>query len=274
MPNRSDDPTFDQVLTGAAPFGLVCAECASWIAQNISAETIDLIITSPPYDLMRDYKGYTFNFEAIAQQCYRVLKPDGVMVWIVTDETVKGQESLNSFRQALYFQELGFLVETMISAEEGTGAKGSKLLYWQAHEYMFVLKKSQRATFNPIYDRRNKYGGQTTSGQRRKRDGATRKEGSRKILEFGRRTNIWQRGSGGDQGDAGHPAPLDYKTAHDHIISWSNPGDVVLDPMCGGSANALNACLATGRRFWGIDMGAAYIEETRSRVKMPLLVVS
>ena len=76
---------------------------------------IDLVITSPPYDDLRNYKGYSFDFESIAKELFRVVKEGGVVVWVVGDATVDGSETGTSFRQALFFKEVGFnLHDTMI----------------------------------------------------------------------------------------------------------------------------------------------------------------
>lgn len=258
-------------MSAETRLSLHCADGAKWIEHNLPDCSVDMVITSPPYDALRDYEGYSFDFYAMAEQCCRALKNGGVMVWVVTDQSPNGCETLTSFEQALFFKyELGMKVETMIAVNEGTGAKGSKRLYWQAHEYMFVCTKGRHSTFNPIVDRANKYAGQTTSGQRRKVNGQMPKKNSRKIAEFGRRTNVWRYG-GGNHDDTGHPAPLDYKLAYDHIRTWSNPNDLILDPMCGGSANAANASLALNRRFIGVDIAQRYIDNTRSRIKTPLL---
>lgn len=122
-------------------------------------EPVDLTVTSPPYDNLRSYQGYEFDFETIAKELYRVTKPGGVVVWVVADETIDGSETLTSFKQAIFFRELGFSVETMIYEAAGTGAKGSNYYYWQAFEYMFVFTKGQPKTSNRIADVKNLNGG-------------------------------------------------------------------------------------------------------------------
>ena len=117
---------------------------------------IDLVVTSPPYDDLRTYNGYTFEFEPIAKELYRVIKPGGVLVWVVSDATIDGNETGTSFKQALFFKEIGFnLHDTMIYFINGTGAKGSNLAYWQSFEYMFVFSKGKPKTVNRIADKRN-----------------------------------------------------------------------------------------------------------------------
>lgn len=232
-------------------------DCADVMRDTIADGAIDLTVTSPPYDNLRRYNGYHFDFEAIAAQLWRVTKPGGVVVWIVADATINGSETGTSFRQALHFMGLGFnLHDTMIYEVAGTGAKGSNYAYWQAYEFMFVLSKGQPNTVNRIADIPNKFAGQTTSGERRKQNGEKKPTKTRQVRALGFRTNIWRMGRDGLDI---HPAPFPEKLARDHIISWSNPGDVVLDPMCGSGTTGKQAVLL-GRRFIGIDISGEYIE--------------
>ena len=128
---------------------------------------VDLTVTSPPYDNLRTYNGFTWDFESLAKELYRVTKPGGVVVWNVNDATVNGSETLTSFRQALFFKDVcGFNVETMIWEKTGSGALGSQNFYAQNFEYMFVLVKGKPKTANLIKDRENvvKSGSVTTNG--------------------------------------------------------------------------------------------------------------
>ena len=121
------------------------------VMKSIPDKSIDMVLTSPPYDNLRDYKGYTFNFEGIAQEIYRVLKDGGVCVWIVGDATIKGSETGTSFRQALYFKEIGFnLHDTMIWYKTNPMPYIKKNCYTPCFEYMFVFSKGKPNTFNPI----------------------------------------------------------------------------------------------------------------------------
>lgn len=218
---------------------------------------IDLTVTSPPYDNLRTYKGFTFDFEAIARQLYRVTKVGGVVVWVVGDATIDGSETGTSFRQALYFKECGFnLHDTMIWEKTGQGAVGSVLGYWQNFEYMFVFTKGKPTSFNPIEDRKNIQTGNHTVGGGRNADGSGSK---RAIIErqLGRRMNLWK-----IQPDelSRHPAPFPEALARDHILSWSNPGDVVLDPFA-GSGTTLKAAMQLERQYIGIEISSEYVNE-------------
>ena len=232
-------------------------DCADVMREQIADGAIDLTVTSPPYDNLRKYNGYVFDFERIAAELWRVTKLGGVVVWVVADATINGSETGTSFRQALHFMGLGFnLHDTMIYESWGTGAKGSNYAYWQAHEFMFVLSKGRPNTVNRIADIPNKYAGRITTGERRLVNGEKKPKKQRRIREIGYRTNVWKIRA--DKYDI-HPAPFPEKLARDHIISWSNPDDVVLDPMCGSGTTGKQAVLL-GRDFIGIDISAEYIE--------------
>ena len=242
-----------QVITG---------DCAAVMRDRIADGAIDLTVTSPPYDNLRKYNGYHFDFEAIAAQLWRVTKPGGGVVWVVADATIKGSETGTSFRQALHFMGLGFnLHDTMIYEVAGTGAKGSNYAYWQGYEFMFVLSKGRPSTTNRLADSLNgKAGAKTGHANKVSVTGARGERGIRIVPNHSVRTNIWRYANGKMRGDNGsHPAPFPEALARDHIISWSNPGDAVLDPMCGSGTTGKQAVLL-GRRFIGIDISSEYVE--------------
>jgi DNA modification methylase len=203
---------------------------------------LDLTVTSPPYDNMRMYNGYSFPFEAIATELYRVTKKGGVVVWIVGDATVNGSETGTSFRQALYFKEVGFnLYDTMFY--EKASRIPTEGRYYNTVEYMFILSKGKPKTLNFICDHKN-----SSVGQRKLKDSCinkgknVKKEGEYHIYpEFSRRSNVWRYGTGRPSDlnnilkgtGLKHPAIMPEKLATDHILSWSNEGDIVYDPFAG-----------------------------------------
>src|SRR5208282_4360011 len=212
--------SFPDTLTG---LDLVIGDSAKLLA-DVPSDTIDLVVTSPPYDGLRTYNGYCFDFETIAQQLYRVVKPGGCVVWIVGDATVNGSETGTSFRQALYFKECGFnLHDTMIWNKNGFSAVGAlQTRYAPVFEHMFIFVKGHLDVFNPIKDKLNKNAGKPISGTVRNADG-TRKPVSNKgkiLADFGQRYNIWEIGPQRQRG--GHPAPFPEALVRDHITSWSN----------------------------------------------------
>lgn len=239
--------------------------------ENIDSNSIDLTVTSPPYDAARSYDGQPFDwdcFTEIAQQLYRVTKPGGVVVWVVGDQTKAGTETLTSFKQALYFKEkCGFKIhDTMIYNKTGF-SNPSNNRYHQVFEYMFVLVKGKLKTFNPLKDRPNKYAGQTRWGKNTQRqvDG-TLKEAKQTPAygEFGMRFNVWVISAGGNVSTSDkiafdHPAIFPESLAKDHILSWSNEGDIVLDPMC-GSGTVPKMAILNNREWIGIDRVEEYVD--------------
>lgn len=225
---------------------------------------IDLTVTSPPYDNLRTYNGYEWDFETTAKELYRVTKPGGVVVWIVNDSTVKGDESGTSFSQALYFKKVGFrLHDTMIWIKDGGGAIGSNKCYTQNFEYMFILSKGAPKTINLIYDKPNLSFGVDKSGVgRRKTNGAKKVEKRKAAKEFSRRNNWWyippQKGGK-------HPAVFPERLAEDHIKSWSNSGDVVLDPFMGSGTTAKMALL-NDRNYIGFEISEEYCKIAQERL--------
>jgi site-specific DNA-methyltransferase (adenine-specific) len=224
---------------------------------------IDLTVTSPPYDNLREYKGYEFPFEEIASELYRVTKKGGVVVWIVGDATINGSETGTSFRQALYFKEIGFnLHDTMIWTKDGGGAVGSNKCYTQNFEYMFILSKGSIATTNLIYDKINASYGKDKSGIGRRLTSGEHKIESRKTSsEFSRRNNYWYIPP--QKGD--HPAVFPELLANDHICSWSNEGDIVYDPF-GGSGTTAKMAHLQKRKWIMSEISAEYCELATKRL--------
>lgn len=242
-----------------------CLDNVSGLRQLPDA-CIDLTVTSPPYDNLRTYEGFTWDFESLAQELYRVTKPGCVVVWVVGDATINGSETGTSFRQALYFKDVcGFnLHDTMIYKFAGTGAKGSNLAYWQGFEYMFIFSKGTPGKVNKIADHKNvKHGAK--NGHIGKYSNGTRKErGIRITPEFSVRDNVWY--YGGTVGDKTfHTAQFPEALARDHILSWSNPGDIVLDPFSGSGTTGKMA-KQNGRLFIGFEISQKYTDLANKRM--------
>ena len=250
-----------------------CLKTMGYMPDNF----VDLVVTSPPYDEMREYEGNSFiEFEKIAESLYRVLKDGGIIVWIVADETVKGNESGTSFRQALYFKEIGFnLFDTMIYLKPPRGAVGNNKTYWQAFEYMFVLSKGQPKTINLIKDRKNKDARKGDNGTKRLPDGTLLRLSRGGYKKLGRRINVWEYKIGKGHSATNeiaykHPAIFPEKLAEDHIISWSNYGDLVYDPFVGSGTTSLMAKI-NGRNYLGSELSKNYCKIARTRLKQTQL---
>ncbi len=235
---------------------------------KLGKETVDLTVTSPPYDDLRNYNGYSFDFERTARGLYWVTKPGGVVVWIVGDATKNGSESGTSFKQALYFKEIGFnLHDTMIWNKGGFSAIGALVTrYAPVFEYMFIFTKGKLKTFNPIKDRKTVNGGKKASGTVRQKDGSTKPMSKTMIInEYGQRYNIWDIFPQRQKGEGVHPAPFPEQLAQDHILSWSNEGDLVFDPFIGSGTTAKMAKL-NNRNFVGFDISQGYCDIANKRL--------
>jgi site-specific DNA-methyltransferase (adenine-specific) len=194
-----------------------------------------------------------------------VTKDGGVVVWVVGDATIKGSETGTSFRQALYFKEIGFNLHDTMIYEKAQACFGSNLCYLQSFEYMFVLSKGRPKSINFLRDRPNvRYGKEKMAKQGLSVDGKKAERVYKDMKKMGKRKNIWTYGVGG--GSTGHPAVFPEQLAQDHILSWSNPGDIVLDPMCGSGTTCKMAKL-NGRNYIGIDIAEEYVELARRRVE-------
>ena len=239
--------------------------------QKLDDDCIDLVVTSPPYDNLRTYNdssSWNFNiFTEVAHELIRVLKPGGVIMWNVGDAVVDGSETGSSFRQALYFKDSGLnLHDTMIyqkpSAAYPASHKSNR--YSQVFEYCFVLSKGKPKTSNLIRDKKNNWAGSQNFGtaSSRQKDGSLKKGGTITVAPYGIRDNIWRivNTHGFAQSDKDvyqHPATMPEELARGHIITWSNPGDVVLDPFMGSGTTARMA-FREGRNWIGFEIDPEY----------------
>ena len=251
------------------------SDCLKFMAKMPDG-FVDMVITSPPYDEMRDYHGNSeVDVVAIATDLYRVVKDGGVVVWVIGDQTKNGSESGTSFRHALTFMDVGFnLFDTMIYQKPPAGAVGNNKTYWQSFEYMFVFSKGTPKTINLIEDRENEDERDGDRGTKRLPDGSLLKLKRGGYSKFGRRTNIWQYriGNGHSASDKlakEHPAVFPEKLAADHIVSWTNPKELVFDPFMGSGTTAKMAVL-NDRRFIGCDIVAEYCKIAAGRIELAL----
>ena len=258
---------------------ILCGPCQK-IMTSLPEECVDLTITSPPYDNIRDYNGYSFreeDFREIVVQLFRVTKEGGIVVWIVGDSTNKGSESGTSFRQAIGFMNGGFKLHDTMIYEKNTSsfpARRTGKRYTQIFEYMFVFCKGKIKTGNLICDKPNKWAGHTNWGKntQRGKDGELKKTKDIKpVPDFSPRNNIWRYNVGkgfnsSDKESHNHPAIFPEKLAEDHILSWSNEGDVILDPFS-GSGTTCKMAKKNNRNYIGIDISEEYCALARSIIE-------
>lgn len=230
-----------------------------------------LILTSPPYDKLRDYGGHGFDFDGVADAIVGAMPEGGVLVWVVNDSTKNNCKTGTSFRQALGFMDRGLnLYDTMIYEKSGVVYPHQRR-YYQSFEYMFVFTRGVPQTVNLLKDRRNKWDAPWGRQTERKRDGSLVERGRYEAKPYGVRTNIWRYHSGGlmlkgiDKLNKEHPAPFPSALARDHIRTWTEPGDMVLDPMA-GSGTTLRAAKDWNRKSVGIEIHAPYCAIIRKRV--------
>lgn len=247
---------------------IYCRDCLEGLIQ-MEDNSVDLTISSPPYDKLRIYNGYSFNFEEVARQLFRVTKQGGVVVWVVSDSTINGSESGTSFRQALFFKEIGFnLHDTMIYRKLNYTPLTHRR-YEQEWEFMFVFSKGRPNTFNPI-KMASKFGGQETWGKPsyyKTSDGKLTTKPKQIISETKIKGNIFEYRTGSTQtGDIEHPAVFPEQLAEDQILSWSNEGDIILDPFI-GSGTVAKMCILTNRKFIGFDISNEYVKIAQERIK-------
>ncbi len=242
------------------------------IMKAMPDNSIDMCITSPPYDNLRTYKGFVFPFDDIVKQLFRIIKNGGIIVWIVCDATINGSETCTSFKQAMNFVNTGFnLHDTMIFRKTNPVPQIYRKRYNNEFEYMFVFSKGAVATHHalkmPCLHAGLELKGTTYknySKGEQKRGKLANPVKSEKI-----KGNIWEYVVGKkavDQEAKNHPAPFPYDLAKDHILSWSNENDIVLDPMCGSGTSCV-AAFDNNRRFIGIDICTEYCDLSKERIE-------
>ena len=259
---------------------IICADNCDELGK-MPRDCIDLVVTSPPYDDLRTYGGLSWDFYGVAWQLKRVLKPGGVIVWIVNDETKDGTESGSSMRQALHFQTLGLNLHDTMVWNKGSCRFPETNRYYPTWEYMFVLSKGKPKTAQLIEDRKNLYVGQRVAREKqiRTRDGrmiensANRIDPEREIKEIGVRFNIWNDAVAASTDEkTGHPAMFPESLVKDHIRTWSEPGDLVLDPFS-GSGTTCKAAKELNRRYVGIEINPEYVRIAEQRISQDVLML-
>lgn len=266
---QNDQPILSSP-NGSKPFVMGSTDGLNEIYCESNLETmsrmpdgfVDLTVTSPPYDGMRKYNGYSFPFEDIAKELYRVTKDGGIVVWVVGDATIDGSESGTSFKQALYFMECGFRLHDTMIYSKSNPIPLTHNRYEQKFEYMFVLSKEKIKTFNPINERTN--GGMAVYNAKVKEAAARRVGEKIKVSEYRYRYNIWEY-CVSENDKTKHPAPFPEQLCADHIFSWSNEGDIVYDCFGGSGTTAKMAHIQ--KRNWILsEISKEYCQIAEKRI--------
>ncbi len=235
----------------------------------MSDDFVDLTVTSPPYDNLRNYNGYRFDILPMAAELFRVTKQGGIVVWVVGDR-INGGRSLTSFEHGLAFRDIGFLMhDVMIYQKQNTPFMRSNA-YTNCYEFMFILSKGKPKTFNPLKVPTKRHGLEMAVANKGA-DGINRKVPV-ELKKEKTRTNIWSYavGLGGSTSDKiafEHPAIFPERLAEDQILSWTNIDDIVFDPMC-GSGTTCKMALINGRKWLGVDISKEYIDIARKRISL------
>ena len=247
--------------------------------SKMSDDYYDMVITSPPYDDIRKYNGFSFDIDMLAHELYRTTKKGGVVVWVVNDQVIKGSESGTSFRQALKFMDAGFLLhDTMIYEKNSSSYPASvkSNRYTQIFEYMFVFSKGKPKTSNLICDKPNKWAGHTNWGKNTKRIGENEQlvevGNIKPVPDFSPRNNIWRYVNGGgfaskDKIAHKHPAIFPEELVRDHLMTWTKEGDLVYDPFI-GSGTVAKMCILLGRDYIGSEISQEYVDICNERIEI------
>lgn len=256
-------------MTAIEPNNVICGDSAQ-ILKTFPDDFVDLTVTSPPYDGLRNYNGFSFDFMTIAKELFRVTRQGGVLVWIINDSVINGSESGTSFKQALLFKDIGFnLHDTMIYAKTGSSLPDN-MRYSQNFEYMFVFSKGKPKSINLIKDKPNKTRGRSGFPIIREQSGELTTRKNRTRPAFGIRQNIWVMNQGlwlstKDRIAYEHPAIFPEELARDHILSWSKEGDLVLDCFA-GSGTTLKMARLHNRNYLGIEISPEYCNVIEKRL--------
>lgn len=260
---------------------IICDNCIIGI-KTIDSNSIDMTLTSPPYDNLREYNNKSKwdmdTFNILSHELYRVTMEGGIVVWNVNDATINGSETGTSFRHALGFMDAGFkLNDTMIWDKNNVVYSGKdRPRYNGVFEYMFILSKGKPKTFHPIKDKHNRYAGcKVSEGMERDQHDKLRTRASagkgKRIADYSIRSNIWVCSVGynkttKDKYAYAHPALMPERLAKDLIISWSNVGDIVFDPFMGAGTTA-KCAIELGRHYIGCEINQDYISIAQRRIE-------
>jgi site-specific DNA-methyltransferase (adenine-specific) len=242
--------------------------------NRLPDSSVDLVVTSPPYEYEKDgLRKYDSNtglgwtksvFEECVKSLYRVLKPGGVVVWNVADKVKNGSKTLTSFEQALFFKEVGFNVnDVMIWEKTNPLPQVKQPRYSNCYEYMFIFSKGFPKTFNPIMEP-CKCAGQFYDSTAKNMDGESgRHKLTYNVNKEKVKSNIWEIAVA--QNKTEHPAVFPYQIAHDHILSWSNEGDLIYDPFMGSGTTAA-AAVHLNRNWIGSEISEKYCNIINTRL--------
>lgn len=251
---------------------IICGDAAD-ILKRIPSDSIDLVVTSPPYDDLRNYNGYSVDLHIVGTQLYRVLKNGGIVAMVIQDSTKNYGKSLTSFRTIVdWCDNIGFkLFETCIYHKNGTEGAWWKNRFRVDHEYMPIFLKGDKPQYfnkEPLKIP-SKHGGKVMSGSgNRRTDGTTTPIVRREINPMKCRGTVWDYLMAGDKNPLKrkHPAVFPDKIPFDFIQCFCPEEGVVLDPFVGCGSTAVMAKVLD-RNYIGIDISKEYCDLAEERIK-------
>lgn len=251
---------------------IICGDAVE-VLKTLPDESVDLVVTSPPYDELRVYNGFSLDLHAVGVELYRVMKDGGIVAMVIQDSTKDFGKSLTSFRTIVdWCDNIGFkLFETCIYHKNGTEGAWWKSRFRVDHEYMPIFLKGRKPQYfnkEPLKIP-SKHGGKVMSGSgNRKTDGTTTAVVRREINPMKCRGTVWDYLMAGDKNPLKrrHPAVFPDKIPFDFIKCFCPEGGVVLDPFVGSGSTAVMAKVLE-RKYIGIDISREYCDLAEERLE-------
>ncbi len=252
---------------------IICGDCVD-VMKKMPSNSIDLVVTSPPYDSVRKYNGFSYDLHKTGEELFRILKDGGIIAMVIQDQTKNFGKSLTSFRTVVdWVDNIGFkLFETVIYRKHGTEGAWWTHRFRVDHEYMPIFIKGERPAFfnkEPLKIP-SIHGGKVMTGSgNRRTDGKTTKTITRPINAMKCRGTIWDYLNAGDKNPLKrkHPAVFPDKIPHDFIQCFCPPGGIVLDPFVGSGSTAVSA-KQLNRNYIGIDISKEYCQLAEERLRV------
>lgn len=241
-------------------------------ASTLASDSVDLVLFSPPYDGVRDYRGnWTLDLPALGSELLRVVKDGGFAVMVIADGTKNQRKSMTTFRTAVAWEDAGWsLFESVIYSRDGRPGAWWATRFRVDHEHILMFYKGKRprpVTHHDGLRVPSKHAGKKWTGTQRLTDGTLVKTSATVAADKCRGT-IWHYATSNSEGNrtkAKHPATFPDALARDVILALSAPGDVVYDPMMGSGTSVVIAA-QEGRRWLGNDFFAEYVEIAQQRL--------
>lgn len=251
---------------------IYCIDCVEGM-KKIPDNSVDIVVTSPPYDGIRDYNGFNFDLHETGRGLIRILKEGGIVAMVIQDQTKNFGKTLTSFKTIIdWCDNIGFkLFECVIYRKHGSEGAWWTNRFRVDHEYMPIFLKGEKPQY---FNKENLkvpsiHGGKVMTGSgSRRTDGKTNARVTRPINTMKCRGTIWNYLMAGDKDPIKrqHPAPFPDQIPLDFIECFCPPGGVVLDPFMGSGSTAV-AAKKLNRKYIGFDTSEEYIKIAHARLR-------